>query len=125
MSRIRRRRGSSAIEFTLLLPVFAGMVSGVVDYGYFLLVRAAADTAVYQGARSGADFAADDDAKVAAAAEVVARVRAANLSVPDPVVAVTFVDGQIDVSLSLQVPPLLGLVPVPTLVESSSRLRRG
>lgn len=49
----RKRRGANAVEFALTLPVIIFILSGVVDYGYFLHLQYNMINAVTQGARAG------------------------------------------------------------------------
>jgi hypothetical protein len=48
-----RRRGSNAIEFAILLPVYLSLVSAGVDLGWLLFHRASLDFAVNRGCRDG------------------------------------------------------------------------
>jgi hypothetical protein len=56
MSQIRRssRRGVSAIEFALWLPVLLLFVSAVVDWGHYMTTRAVVARGVMEGCRTGA-----------------------------------------------------------------------
>lgn len=47
------RRGASAVEFALLLPVFLAIVFGSADVGWFMWSRASAILAVHDGCRAG------------------------------------------------------------------------
>src|SRR5687768_924192 len=57
--RSRSRRGANAIEFGLLAPVFALLLTGIVDAGWLLMLREACDSAARDGARAAA-FADDN-----------------------------------------------------------------
>lgn len=48
------RRGASALEFALLLPVFLVLVGGMVDYAWYMQQRALVVRAVREGVRVGA-----------------------------------------------------------------------
>lgn len=50
----RRRRGSQAIEFALVLPVLCILGAGVVDLGQYMFLQDGVTAAVAQGARVGA-----------------------------------------------------------------------
>jgi Flp pilus assembly protein TadG len=122
----RRRRGASAIEFALLYPVFLWTLTGVIDYGYFFMVRAQADTAVQQGARLGALTLQKDDPVSAAKEAVADRITASGLGLTPTVTAAlggASPDRYITVSVSLTVPPLVGLVPCPSTVDASTVMR--
>jgi Flp pilus assembly pilin Flp len=45
-------RGASIIEFALVIPVFAAMVLGFMDFGHWVFVRALTDGGLEQAARS-------------------------------------------------------------------------
>lgn len=45
-------RGANAVEFALILPVFAGMILGFLDFGYWAYVRGATTGAIETVARS-------------------------------------------------------------------------
>jgi Flp pilus assembly protein TadG len=48
-----RRRGGTAIEFALLLPVFVLLVSGILDVSWLYFRQSALDVAVHDGCRHG------------------------------------------------------------------------
>lgn len=48
------RRGVSAIEFSLWLPVLIMFVSAIVDWGYYMAQRASVSRGVMEGCRAGA-----------------------------------------------------------------------
>src|SRR5579864_4899926 len=48
----RRRRGSSVLEFVLVLPILIMLSFGVVDYGYFFYVKNTLQGAAEAGARA-------------------------------------------------------------------------
>ncbi len=48
----RPRRGSQAIEFALLSPVWLMLLSGIVDYGWYGYHRATLNTSVHIGCRA-------------------------------------------------------------------------
>lgn len=52
--RNRRRRGSEAVEFALVFPVFISLVMGGVELMWFMSMVAALHTSVRVGARAGA-----------------------------------------------------------------------
>ncbi len=48
------RRGSNAIEFALILPVFLALISVVFEYGYYFFMRSVVSRSVREGCRNGA-----------------------------------------------------------------------
>ncbi len=56
VSRRARRnleRGSAAVEFALVLPIFCAIVFGTIDYGWYFYQRFTLTSAVRDGLRSG------------------------------------------------------------------------
>lgn len=49
-----RRRGASAVEFSLLAGLTIGLLSGVIDYGWILFHQSALDSSISAGCRAGA-----------------------------------------------------------------------
>ncbi|MCB9675569.1 MAG: pilus assembly protein [Alphaproteobacteria bacterium] len=64
-----RRRGSAAIEFAFWLPVVMVMLSGIIDFGWYMSRSEIVMRAARDGARQGAaaqlaaDFVSDADAQ--------------------------------------------------------------
>lgn len=50
----RARRGATAIEFALLLPIFVGLVAGLIDVSWMFWQKTAMQVAVADGCRVGA-----------------------------------------------------------------------
>lgn len=50
---MRTRTGNAALEFALLLPVFAALLVGILDYGWLFYHHAALDSATSTGCRAG------------------------------------------------------------------------
>jgi hypothetical protein len=51
--RMGRRRGANAVEFALTLPVFVGLVMGIIDYGFLFMMQSGLDSAVSLACREG------------------------------------------------------------------------
>lgn len=51
---MRSRRGATALEFSLTLPIFLSMFSAVVDFGWLFYQQSALDGAVHAACRAGA-----------------------------------------------------------------------
>lgn len=50
----RQRRGGNAIEFALIAPVLFAVLTGTMEYGWFLMNQILLDSACREGARTGA-----------------------------------------------------------------------
>lgn len=55
------RRGASAVEFALTLPILLFFLAGVVEYGFFYVREANFRHAMHLAARTAAGTAMDDD----------------------------------------------------------------
>jgi Flp pilus assembly protein TadG len=66
---LRSQRGSTAIEFALILPVIATLLFGMIDFGRLLYTKEVLNNAVREAARTGIVAGANDvsDAVIAAA----------------------------------------------------------
>lgn len=51
---VRLRRGATALEFALILPVFVTLISGLIDFGWLFFQQSALDTSTSVGCRAGA-----------------------------------------------------------------------
>ena len=70
------RRGSQAVEFALIFPVFLALVFGGLDYSWYVLQRYAAMDIVAGGCRAGAITGVDLYATPAESAETAIMERA-------------------------------------------------
>lgn len=68
---IRRERGSAAIEFSMWLPILFLLISGVVDWSFFMSTRVHVARATMDGCRAGA--AVFEPRTVTAGSEAVPR----------------------------------------------------
>ena len=57
----RHRRGSNAVEFALILPVFVAMVFGMMEFSWVFFQRTTVVHAVRNGCRAGATVHPDGD----------------------------------------------------------------
>jgi Flp pilus assembly protein TadG len=57
---MRRRRGASAVEFALTLPVLMTLVSAIIDYGWYLAQSITVLNCAREGLRSAAMVSYDD-----------------------------------------------------------------
>lgn len=47
------QRGGAAVEFAIVLPIFCGVVFGIIDYGWFYYQRFTVAAAIRDGLRTG------------------------------------------------------------------------
>jgi len=120
------RRGSNAVEFALLMPLFVALLVGTMEYGWYFGQEATLGNAVRQGARAGAVAQAGQD-PVARAQHATAQVlqeagftgtvhveAAVDGSAPDQLLVV---------SAWAPYHPLAGLMPAPVRMQSRSAVR--
>lgn len=129
-NRSRNRRGSHAVEFALLFPVFLTLVFGGIDYLWYILQRYELTDAVASGCRTGA-LVGDDpyaDASAIAGQSILNNI---GNNVGDCGVGLCsiFIDeatGPTDdvwllqCSAELIYAPLVGFVPTPDLLTATS-----
>ena len=119
----RRRRGGNAIEFALLLPVLFGLLTGIMDYGWFYGLKFASDSAARQGARVGALTPQGEDPN--GTALLAATDRWTQLGMPGTPTVVSFRSGAAPletmvVRVQLNVASLVGFVVGPSTIESTA-----
>ena len=124
--RLRRslRRGASAIEFALTLPVMITIFSVIVEYGWYFFQQSATLGAVRDGVRYGVTIdpsSGDPDIEAISRSRTV--LEGYGISCPTEgtacvVNAVINVDGwdSMTVDITREYTPLLGLIPTPTTV---------
>lgn len=124
-----RRRGSSAAEFTLALPIFLlAMVAGV-EYSWLVFVQTSLDRAVFIGARAGAGTPRNEDAAVTARSKAQRAWRGSGLHLSPTFAGHLAGRAPIEAfELVGQVPyqPMVGFawVPTPTTLRARARLLR-
>ncbi len=124
------RRGASAIEFALTTPVLAGMVVGVLDFGWFFVQQSAVVTVVRDGVRMGVT-AEDGDATVATStAQSFIESELASRSVACSDATGCTIDVEVDTTgaydvltatVTAEFQPLAGMpgIPLPASISSS------
>ncbi len=120
----RSRRGASAIEFALCLPVVVALLTGILDWGAYLSAMHEAQSAAREGVRLGAATDQDEDPVTLAENRVADRLAEAGVKgsgvatlsglSPDQVMTVT---------VSGSYSPFVGLVPVPSTVNGAMTMR--
>lgn len=98
----RDRRGTSAIEFALILPIFAALLAGTVETGHVFLVQAELTATAHDAVRR---LATD----VMSESETTSFVREQMAGIPEDAITVTvtstdLASGRTDLTVSVSVP---------------------
>lgn len=125
---MKYRRGSSALEFALTLPVVMIVLTGILEYGWYLFQLANVVHALRDGTRIGVTVPLEDPTPPIERAESHARAVMNGLGVPCDdgdgcnVTAVITPGDDFDVlNLSIEVDytPIVGLLPAPSQLRGS------
>ena len=122
MRRRAARPGSMMIEFALVVGFFVVLAMGVVEWGSYLMRRAAVVSAVHAGASMAVATHSDGDYTGAADAVTRAALTAAGLSGSTADVSVVLegaAPAPVVVQISVDYTPLVGLVPVPVSIQAT------
>lgn len=126
-SRVPARRGSNAVEFALLFPVFVFLLGGLVDYGWLFMTQSVATHAVHEAVRAGAVTLSDDDPVGVATAEVAQQLADSGVPVGVPTIdahiAGAAPNAYLSLDVELPVTSPVGLVPLPATLHVSARMR--
>ena len=126
-SAARRRRGSNAVEFALILPILITLFAGIVEWGWTLNQQMMVVQAAREGARAGVSTPRDDDPETAAQARVVQSLNDMGLNGGAATVTVSIVgaypDELLQVNLALPHQPIIGLVPIPVDLKAALTMR--
>ncbi|MCA9493017.1 MAG: pilus assembly protein [Myxococcales bacterium] len=121
------RRGANSIEFALTLPFYLFLVLGIMDFGYLYHIQAGLDNAAATGCREGAkvDPNAGDPVSIASASMATTAALFCNgdcvQSVQDLNTGQWEVpDRTIQCTITRTYTPLIGLVPQPATLSSTS-----
>lgn len=118
------RRGASALEFALILPILLALIVGIIDFGWYFQANGQVVAAVREGTRLGVTYPSDE-----APAQAITRIRAvltgygfngaAAVITTAPVGATP--NEMLSVTVSLPFDPLVGMVAVamPTNLTAS------
>ncbi|MEQ1502226.1 MAG: TadE family protein [Myxococcota bacterium] len=126
------RRGGAAVEFALIAPVLFAMLSGIVEWGWYLFNLQLVLNAVADGTRAGARIpmsaspspatvAHDRAAALLQSLGVVSSASTASAAVT--VITSTGATPEVFVSVSLPYTPLIGLIPTPATYSAQSTMR--
>ena len=121
-----RRRGASAIEFALCLPVFCALIFGIIEYGWIFFQQANVITAVREGARHGVTLDKNgsptpDDAAVDRVKTTLRGAGYSDSMVDAATIGATY-DGAspeetLTVSANVPYQPLIGIIPTPGTIH--------
>lgn len=126
MSRHRSRRGATALEFALVLPVILALFSGTIDGAMYLCQRSILVDAAVAGARAGA-VSGDEGAVIDdATATVTARLAQAGFGADDVTVTATQEEASaplVRVEVSVPFEGFVGLLPMPATLSAVATVR--
>ena len=123
---MKRRRGASALEFALTLPIVMVVLTGILEYGWYLFQLSNVVHALRDGTRIGVTVPLEDDEGPIMRAESHARAVLDGLGVPCTesggclVRANIAVTGDVDImtmSIEVDYTPIVGLLPTPALLH--------
>ncbi len=122
-----RRRGASALEFALTLPVVMAVLAGILEYGWFLFQLSNVVHALRDGTRIGVSVPRSDAAGPGARAEAHTRAVLDGLGVActgGGCVVKSVIESAGDAAVltttvSVDYDPIVGLLPAPPLLQGS------
>jgi len=125
---MKYRRGASAIEFALTLPVIVVVLAGILEYGWYLFQLSNVVHALRDGTRIGVTVPRADETGAAARAETHARTVLDGLGVPCTdgggciVTATIAASGDVDtltMAVEVDYEPIVGLLPTPSQLHGT------
>lgn len=124
---MRRRRGSAAVEFAFTAPVMLLLLTGVVEWGYYIQREQLVVQAVRDGALAGSAVLDHDDAETVAQERTASALELAGFSEADFDVSVstsTEATGDVvTVSVDVAYSPVLNLLPAPDSLHADNTFR--
>ena len=122
--RIRRRRGASAIEFVLVLPVFLAFVTGIVEASWFFFQRQVLVESARRAVRVSAGLPTDSDPEGIAEEEATNALVENSIDPSKVTIDATITSGadgdELVVSIAMAFDGLVGLVPMPDTIKVES-----
>jgi Flp pilus assembly protein TadG len=122
------RRGASALEFALTLPVIVAVLAGILEYGWYLFQLSNVVHALRDGTRIGVTVPSTDETGAAARAEAHARAVLDGLGVPctdgggcnvtATIAAAEDVD-TLTMAIEVDYEPIVGLLPTPSQLHGT------
>lgn len=126
------RRGGSLVEFALVSPLLFALLTGVIEWGWYLFQLQMVLNAASDGVRAGSRVAASDSPSPAAVASertselLVALGVCGSLSEAQTVVDASASSGataDLTVTIDIPIEPLIGFVPTPASYHASVMMR--
>jgi Flp pilus assembly protein TadG len=123
-----QRRGASALEFALTLPIVMAVLAGILEYGWYLFQLSNVVHALRDGTRIGVTVPLDDDEGPSARAEAHARAVLDGLGVPCTesggcaVTATIGPSGDISTlttAIAVDYTPIVGMLPTPSQLSGT------
>ena len=124
----RLRRGASALEFALTLPIVMAILAGILEYGWYLLQLSNVVHALRDGTRIGVTVPIDDAEGPTLRAEAHARSVLDGLGVPCTEGGGCWVNATIGPSgdittltmaIEVDYTPIVGLLPAPSQLHGT------
>ncbi len=125
---MRYRRGASALEFALTLPVVMVVLAGILEYGWYLFQLANVVHALRDGTRIGVTVPLDHPTPPTERAETHARTVMNGLGVPCEegdgcLVTAVIAPGDdfdtLNLSIEVDYTPIVGLLPAPAQLQGT------
>jgi len=125
---MRLRRGASALEFALTLPIVMAVLAGILEYGWYLFQLSNVVHALRDGTRIGVTVPLDEEESPSARAETHARAVLDGLGVPctdgggctvSAVVGPSSDVSTLTMSIEVDYTPIVGLLPSPSLLQGT------
>ena len=120
---MRWRKGASALEFALTLPVITVILAGILEYGWYLFQLSNVVHALRDGTRIGVTVPLEDAEGPGARAEAHTRAVLDGLGVPctdgggcnvSATIAAADDASVLTVSVEVDYDPIIGLLPAPS-----------
>jgi Flp pilus assembly protein TadG len=122
------RRGTAAVEFALVLPLFVVILFGVIEYGWVFYQTFSVASAVRDGLRTGATVPMTASPDSLATALQSTKDRLAGVGITPSAVTLNaqykdvWPSKTLWLSATMPYKPLLGFVPVPTDISYEMRM---
>jgi Flp pilus assembly protein TadG len=117
------RKGSTAIEFALIAPILLALLTGIMDYSWYMSQRSAVVFATQDGARAAVMEGFYGSPIDAAEARVAASLEAAGVKgTPTVQVAIVAIGEPVTITTTVAFDELVGLVPAPPILFATSTM---
>ncbi|HXI55646.1 MAG TPA: TadE family protein [Polyangia bacterium] len=125
LARRDSRRGAAAVEFALVLPLFAVVLFGMIEYGWFFYQQFGVASAVRDGLRVGATVSqnANPDPKTTAVKRTQTLMAGVGINAASVSINALYFGSSpsktMTLSATMPYKPLIGFVPVPKSISYS------